>query len=89
MGVFCAQDARAAHVMLTGNATRLKAALQDVEDNADANTSRFSKEVTAAIPRLRGCVVFAPLRSYLEVFVAPGFLEFFHGTPLNWVVVHG
>lgn len=41
--------------MLTGNATRLKAALQDVEDNQEANNTRFSKEVAAAIPRLRRC----------------------------------
>jgi dynein heavy chain, axonemal len=45
--------------MLMGNATRLKAALQDVEDNAESNSSRFSKEVAAAIPRLRSDILAA------------------------------
>lgn len=45
--------ARASHVMLTSNAARMKAAIQDVEENAEANTNRFSKEVASAIPKLR------------------------------------
>ena len=56
-GVHVSEEARAAHVMLAGNASRLKAALQDVEDTADANTTRFTKELAKAIPRLRGSIV--------------------------------
>ncbi len=47
------EEDRASHMMLTSLSSRLKAALQDVEENADSNITRFSKELAVAIPRLR------------------------------------
>ncbi len=49
------EDDRASHMMLAAVSTRVKAAVQDVEENADANITRFSKELAVAIPRLRRC----------------------------------
>ena len=51
------EEDRASHMMLTSLSSRLKAALQDVEENADANITRFSKELAIAIPRLRSEIV--------------------------------
>jgi hypothetical protein len=50
--------------MLGGVASRLRAALQDVDENAEANTTRFAKELAIAIPRLRRCCVVLPCQPF-------------------------
>lgn len=91
------EDDRANHMMLANVSTRVKSALQDVEDSAEGNITRFSKELAIAIPRLRRCLgslagsppfsqtpAPAPYHAYFSVVLVhacAGLVHTFHAAP--------